>query len=159
VALLAGLGLSEATGITNVRGTVMRLFSSEGTPVGEVEKPVLSVLLNGERLVITGAGVRGIPLKPDYELKETKEGNRIHQELVIVTKKGDLSPLKGMPLTHLSCGRSTVSDLSPLQGMPLVFLDCNTTEVSDLTPLRGMPLRDLLCQCPQVSDLSPLQGM
>jgi serine/threonine protein kinase len=33
LALLAGLGLSEATGITNVRGPVMRLFSPEDRPV------------------------------------------------------------------------------------------------------------------------------
>src|SRR5262249_29819672 len=32
LALLAGLGLTEATGITNVRGTLIRLFSPEGTP-------------------------------------------------------------------------------------------------------------------------------
>jgi hypothetical protein len=159
LALLAGLGLGEATGITNVRGTILRLFSSEGTSVVEAEKPNLSAQLNGEQLVITGAGVRGIPLKPGYEMKETKEGKRIRQELVIVTKKGDLSPLKGMPLTHLKCNRSKVSDLSPLRGMPLVYLSCGFTDVSDLTPLKGMPLKNLLCQCPQVSDLSPLQGM
>jgi hypothetical protein len=157
--LLAGLGLSEATGISNVRGKIIRLFSPEGTSPVEEEEPALSALLNGEQLVITGAGVRGIPLKPGYEMKETKEGELIRQELVIVTKNGDLSPLKGMPITHLNCHRSKVSDLSPLQGMPLIFLDCSFTDVSDLTPLKGMPLRELLCQCPQVSDLSPLQGM
>src|SRR5262249_62319014 len=30
--LLSGLGLCEATGITHIRGTVLRLFSSEGRP-------------------------------------------------------------------------------------------------------------------------------
>jgi hypothetical protein len=159
LALLAGLALSEATGITNVRGTVIRLFSSEGASVVEGEQPALCAILNGEQLVITGAGVRGIGLKPGYELKETKEGQGTRLELVIWTTNGDLSPLKGMPITHLTCHRSKVSDLSPLKGMPLTFLDCNSTEVSDLTPLQGMPLRDLLCACPQVSDLSPLQGM
>jgi eukaryotic-like serine/threonine-protein kinase len=159
LALLAGLGLSEATGITNVRGTVLRLFSTEGTSAVGGEEPALSALLNGEQLVITGAGVRGIPLKPGYEMKETKEGTRIRQELVIVTKNGDLSPLKGMPLTHLDCNRGKVSDLSPLKGIPLTYLNCSGTDVSDLTPLQGMPLRDLLCACRQVSDLSPLQGM
>src|SRR5262249_4336122 len=37
LALLAGLGLSEATGITNVRGTVRRLFEGEGARVSEAD--------------------------------------------------------------------------------------------------------------------------
>jgi serine/threonine protein kinase len=37
--LLAGLGLGEATGVTNVRGTVIRLFSGEGTAVNEADGP------------------------------------------------------------------------------------------------------------------------
>jgi serine/threonine protein kinase len=89
LALLAGLGLSEATGITNVRGTVIRLFSPEGTLVVEVDDPGISVSLNGEELVITGAGVREVRLKPgQYEMKATKEGKLIRQELVTVTKDG-----------------------------------------------------------------------
>src|SRR5262249_45445799 len=113
LALLAGLSLGEAAGITNLRGTLIRLISSEGTSVVEGETPCLRADLNGEQLVLTGAGVRGIPLKPGYEMRETKEGKLLRQELVIVTKNGDLSPLKGMPITHLNCARSKVSDLSP----------------------------------------------
>ena len=156
LALLAGLGLSETAGITNIRGTILRLFSSERTPVVEGEEPDLRALLNGEQLVITGAGVREIPLKPGYELKETKEGKRIRQELVIATKNGDLYPLKGMPITRLNCQNSKVSDLSPLKGTPLHSLNCSFTDVSDLTPLKGLPLQQLFCACPLVSDLSPL---
>src|SRR5262249_51741469 len=37
--LLAGLGLGEATGVTNVRGTVGRLFSGEGTLVIGADAP------------------------------------------------------------------------------------------------------------------------
>jgi Protein kinase domain len=165
LALLAGLGLTEATGITNLRGTVIRLFSSAGRSGGEGEQPEqpeqpdVSAYLDGDQLVLTGADLRGIPLKPGYEMKETKEGTRVRQELVIRTKKGDLSPLKGMPITRLTCNRTRVSDLSPLKGMPLIYLNCSGTDVSDLTPLKGMPLRYLFCACPEVTDLSPLQGM
>ncbi len=89
LALLAGLSLSEAAGVTNVRGTVIRLFSGEGTLVVEVDDPGVSVSLVGEELVITGAGVREIRLKPgQYEVKATKEGKLIRQELVTVTKDG-----------------------------------------------------------------------
>ncbi|HEY7307744.1 MAG TPA: protein kinase [Gemmataceae bacterium] len=87
LALLAGLGLSEATGLTNVRGTVIRLFSGEGTLVVEVDDPSVSVSLDGEELAIRGAGVREIRLKPgQYKVKATKEGKLLRQELVTVTK-------------------------------------------------------------------------
>src|SRR4051812_746932 len=39
MALLGGLGLGEATGITNARGTVLRLFSGDGTRALEVDDP------------------------------------------------------------------------------------------------------------------------
>jgi len=71
----------------------------------------------------------------------------------------DLSPLKGMKLTHLSCKKTMVSDLSPLTGMPLTILDCSYTQVLDLSPLKGTPLTILGCSYTQVSDLSPLKGM
>jgi hypothetical protein len=93
----------------------------------------------------------------------------------------DLSPLKGMKLTRLSCQNTQVSDLSPLKDMPLTLLICEATQVSDLTPLKGMshlwhlncggtrvcdlsplkgiPLTDLVCWRTQVSDLSPLKEM
>ncbi len=41
--LLAGLGFTEATGVTDFRGTVIRLFSPEGTLVVEVDDPGVSV--------------------------------------------------------------------------------------------------------------------
>ena len=70
----------------------------------------------------------------------------------------DLSPLRGMKLTKLTCRGTKVSDLSPLQGMPLSVLFCEGTWVSDLSPLQGMPLSILVCHNTSVSDLSPLQG-
>jgi serine/threonine protein kinase len=37
--LLGGLGITDATGVTNVRGTVIRLFSPEGTLEMQVDDP------------------------------------------------------------------------------------------------------------------------
>src|SRR5262249_8092092 len=83
LALSAGLGVSEATGVTNVRGTVIRLFSGEGTLVVEVDDPGVSVSLDGEDLVIRGAGVREIRLKPgQYHVKATRDGKFLRQGLV-----------------------------------------------------------------------------
>jgi Leucine-rich repeat (LRR) protein len=71
----------------------------------------------------------------------------------------DLSPLEGMKLVTLHCPSTNVADLSPLQGMPLEKLDCGFTRVADLSPLRGMKLREADFQVTRVADLSPLQGM
>jgi serine/threonine protein kinase len=75
-------------------------------------------------------------------------------------KLNDLSPLTGMQLRILHCGRNPqVSDLGPLKGIPLRRLWINQTAVSDLGPLRGMPLEILDLTGSRVRDLAPLQGM
>ena len=56
--LAIGLGVSEGTGVTDMRGTVIRFFSPSGTLVVEVDDPGLSVTIDGEDMVITGAGER-----------------------------------------------------------------------------------------------------
>ena len=45
--LLGGLGFTEATGVTDLRGTVIRLFSPEGTLVVEIDDPAISVRSTG----------------------------------------------------------------------------------------------------------------
>jgi eukaryotic-like serine/threonine-protein kinase len=87
--LLTGLGVTEATGVTNVGGTVIRLFSPDGTLVVEVDDPGVSVSIDGEEMVITGTGAREIRLKPgQYKLLASRDGQVVRQELVTVTSKG-----------------------------------------------------------------------
>jgi hypothetical protein len=71
----------------------------------------------------------------------------------------DLSPLKGLPLTELSCADCPIRDLSPLKGMPLKNLVLNNTPIEDLSPLSEMPLKVLRLSKTPVSDLSPLKGL
>jgi tRNA A-37 threonylcarbamoyl transferase component Bud32 len=83
------LGLSEATGVTDVRGTVIRLLSPEGTLVVEVDDPGVSVTVDGSDVVITGAGAKEIRLKPgQYKVEASRNGKVVSQELVTVTKNG-----------------------------------------------------------------------
>ena len=85
--LLGGFGITEATGVTNVRGTVIRLFSPEGTLVVEVDDPEVSVKIDGSDIVITGAGAKEIRLKPgNYTVEGIKDGKTVRRELVTVTK-------------------------------------------------------------------------
>jgi serine/threonine protein kinase len=89
VALAAGLGVTEATGVTKLSGTVIRLFSPEGTLIVEVDDPSVSVTIDGRDLVITGAGPKEIRLKPgQYRVTASKDGKVIKQEVIAVTKDG-----------------------------------------------------------------------
>ena len=77
----------ETTG--DVRGTVVRLFSPEGTLVVEVDDPNVSVSVDGEDVVITGAGAREIRLKPgQYKVKASRDGQTVSEELVRVERNG-----------------------------------------------------------------------
>jgi eukaryotic-like serine/threonine-protein kinase len=89
ILLFVGLGLGEATGVTNLRGTVLRLFSPDGTLLVEVDDPAVSVTVDGEDLIITGAGAKEIRLKPgQYKVRASKDGKVVQQELVTVTRDG-----------------------------------------------------------------------
>jgi Leucine-rich repeat (LRR) protein len=71
----------------------------------------------------------------------------------------DLNSLAGLPLKDLYLQGAKATDLSPLRGMKLNRLDVIGTSVSDLSPLAGMPLTFFSCNdCKQVGDLSPLRG-
>jgi len=96
------------------------------------------------------------PVRALAGLKKLKCAGSIGERGILA----DLSPLQGMPLTHLNCGQNPkLSDLSPLKGISLTELDCDGTPISDLSTLKGMPLASLACYGTQVSDLSPLKDM
>jgi serine/threonine protein kinase/Leucine-rich repeat (LRR) protein len=87
--LFGGLGLTEATGVTNLRGTVIRLFSPEGTLVVEVDDPGVSVKIEGSEMVITGAGPQQISLKPGkYAFEASKDGKVVSHKLIEIVRDG-----------------------------------------------------------------------
>jgi hypothetical protein len=87
--LLGGIGITDATDVTNVRGTVIRLFSPEGTLEIRVDDPGVSVQIDGSDIVITGAGAKEIRLKPgNYTVEGRKDGKVVSRELVTVAKDG-----------------------------------------------------------------------
>src|SRR5262249_13266741 len=56
--VLGGLSLTEAGGVTNVRATLIRIFTPEGTLVVEVDDPAVKVTIEGDGgLVINGTGL------------------------------------------------------------------------------------------------------
>jgi serine/threonine protein kinase/Leucine-rich repeat (LRR) protein len=100
-----------------------------------------------------------------FTRQQSWNGNRLQQkgetfELNLSNLEiGDLTALRGLPISKLNIVSAPVSDLSPLAGMLLEELEAQYTNVSDLSPLRGMKLRRLNLARTRVQDISPLAGM
>jgi hypothetical protein len=60
VAVAGGAGLTEATGVTRLTASVIHLLTGEGALVIEVDDPRVSVAVDGQELVISGAGPREV---------------------------------------------------------------------------------------------------
>lgn len=91
VLLFAGIAISatEATGVTNLSATVIRLTVGEGTLVVEIDAPGIKISINGEEVTVTGAGVEELTLRPGkYKVAATKDGKQVKQELVTITRNG-----------------------------------------------------------------------
>jgi hypothetical protein len=89
---LVGLGLTEATGVTNVRGTVIRIFTPDGTLILETNDPGVKLTIEGDGgLIITGAGLEEIRLRPgSYRVQADRDGKRLplERELVSIASGG-----------------------------------------------------------------------
>jgi WD40 repeat protein len=91
VLLLGGLGLTEATGVTKVVPAVIRIVTGDGTLVVEVGDPEVSVTIDGQDLVITGAGPKEVRLRPGtYQVRASKDGVPVplDNDLVTITRGG-----------------------------------------------------------------------
>jgi hypothetical protein len=89
IALIGGFGFTEAAGVTNFSSIVIRLFSPDGTLIVEVDDPGISVKLDGTELVIAGAGIAEIRLRPGrHTVDASKDGKLLRQQLVTVTRSG-----------------------------------------------------------------------
>ena len=91
--LLLALGMTfsvtEATGVTDFSGTVIRLVTGEGTLFIEVDDPTVQISLDGEELSITGAGLQQLKLRPgEYQVTAMKDGKPFKQELVSISRGG-----------------------------------------------------------------------
>jgi hypothetical protein len=94
--VLGSLGLTEATGVTTFSATAISIVRGEGTLVVEVNDPEVSVTIEGEDIVITGAGPQEVRLRPgQYELNAQKDGKpvQLDQQIVSITR-GDRRVVK-----------------------------------------------------------------
>ena len=145
--LAAVLVASESTGVTNVAATVIRIVRGDGTLVVEIDDPNIQVLLDGEEVVITGAGPKELRLRPgQHELQTVKPGKPSDTKLITITRDGrqvvkvarEASPaaVSPSPIARLVWADAVDMDgsVSP-DGRYLAFTDWDTGDlaVRDLT--------------------------
>jgi Leucine-rich repeat (LRR) protein len=165
--LCAGLGLTEATGVTDVRGTVIRLFSPDGTLVVEVDDPGVSVTVDGGDVVITGTGAKEIRLKPgQYRVEASKDGKVVRQELVTVRRNGRQVvriSKESAPLSAAEAWEKAVTALPPEKQVEAVarrLKELNPGFDGNVTPtIRGPVVTGLAFNTDAVADLSPLRAL
>jgi WD40 repeat protein len=90
--LLGGLSVTEATGVTNLRGTVIRIFTPDGTLAVETDDPGVKVTIEGDGdLVIRGAGAQEVRLRPgSYRVQASRDGKPVKLDRDLVTiSRGD----------------------------------------------------------------------
>lgn len=90
--IIVGVSMTEATGVTRLRATVIRIFTPDGTLVVETNDPGVKVTIEGDGgLIITGAGLEEIRLRPgSYKVHADRDGKKVllDRELVSISKGG-----------------------------------------------------------------------
>src|SRR6185369_11633800 len=78
-----------------LRSTVIRILTSEGVLVVQVDDPGVKVTIEGDGgLVITGAGPQEVRLKPgSYRVQTSKDGKPVGNEVVTISR-GDTQVVK-----------------------------------------------------------------
>ena len=87
--LCVSVAVTEATGVTHLAAAIVRIATGAGTLVVEVDDPQVSITIDGEDLVITGAGPQEVRLKPgQYRVQAAKGGQVVKQDLVTIERGG-----------------------------------------------------------------------
>lgn len=89
ILLMLALSVGEATGVTQVVPTIVRIVTGEGALVIEVDDPSVSVTLDGEDVTIKGAGIHELRLRPGtHKIVATKDGQPVREEVVTIRHGG-----------------------------------------------------------------------
>jgi eukaryotic-like serine/threonine-protein kinase len=92
--IACGLVLAEATGFTKIKelvATVLRISTSEGTLIVEIDDPQVRVTIDGEEIAIHGAGPQEIRVKPgEHRIQAMKDGKPVpvDKDLVTINRGG-----------------------------------------------------------------------
>ena len=87
--LSVGLSISEATGVTRLVPTIVRIVTGEGSLVIEVDDPSVAVTLDGDEVTISGAGIHELKLRPGvHTFVATRDGQPLSEEIVTIERGG-----------------------------------------------------------------------
>ncbi len=158
-----------------MHGTVIRLFSPEGTLVVEVDDPGVSVKIDGSDIVITGAGAKEIRLKPgSYTVEARKDGKLVRRELVTVTRNGrQVVRVSQEPPAHAAKVATRSADASAWESVVAVLSAAEQVKavgarLKELNPdfdgaivptIEYDVLRGLQFNADDVSDISPVRAL
>ena len=87
--LIGTLGATEATGVTHLTATVIRIFRPEGTLEIVVDDPGVKVAIDGEDIGIQGAGPHEVHLRlGSHQVQALSHGKPVYQDLVTINRGG-----------------------------------------------------------------------
>lgn len=85
------ISTTEAIGVTEIAKTIIHVFRPQGSLRVEVLDPTVSVSIEGQDVVVTGAGAKEIRLKPgEYSLTTRRGDTVIQQESVTIERNGQV---------------------------------------------------------------------
>ncbi len=124
IALAAiGLGAAEASGVTDLVATVLRIRTRGGTLVLKTSDPEVRIKIDGEAIVISGAGPQEIRLGAGLHTLVASKGEKVDVKLVTIARGGKETvevgfepdaPAPGRPAAAKAEGEA--DDLSVAQG-------------------------------------------
>jgi hypothetical protein len=176
---LAGLGVVEALGLTDVRGIVIRPLAPQGIHVVEGDEAGVSASVDRGDVAIAPAAATESGLKPVANLLDPWEQSvaalPAEQQVEAVERRlRELNPefhgkiesqIIDGKVTVLKFSTDQVTNIAPVRALKeLRRLSCigsrdRKGRLADLTPLRGLHLVDFACPENPVTSLEPLRGM
>jgi serine/threonine protein kinase len=114
--VIVSLSITEATGVTKLASTVIRLTTGSGTLIIETDDPGIQVTIDGEEVQIEGAGVEQLTLKPGhYQIAALKDGKPVSQQLVTITRGGrEVVRVTLNPVGEFAANRSIDNQPAPI---------------------------------------------
>jgi len=114
---------------------------------------------NSKDLLNIYKGQINLNYKPyGWSFRHVKEGNLITIKFGSRRKEiTTIDPLKGIPITNLYLGTTSVKDFTALKNFPLVFLDISSTSIKDLSSLRNTKnLKTLNVSNTNITSIKPI---
>lgn len=86
--VVGGLIITEATGFTDFALTIIRIAQGDGTLVIEIDDPGITVKVDGEAVIITGAGPSEVRVTPGKHKVTFAFGDRTLDEQMVTVSRG-----------------------------------------------------------------------